>query len=130
MTIFEDVISRLKADSDIIALVGSGSPLVVRVYPHDQIPQNPTYPLVTAWRIDSQRQVTIDSDGSLVNTRFQVESWAETRAVSDDLIEKCRLAMTGSSVSFKSNTAFGPIDTTDPEIDKQGNITDFSVWHR
>ncbi len=123
MTIFADVYTRLKDDAGVSALVGT------RIYPHDQVPQNPTYPLVTFWRISSQRKVTMTNDGTLVNTRFQIDAWADTRSASDALIEACRLAMTGTSTPFKSSSENGPIDLTDSVLEKQGTVMDFSVWH-
>lgn len=84
-----------------------------RVY-SDILPQSPTAPAVVFSEISAVGDEAMDGPTGLTMARFQVESWAATRAASKDLARAVRSALDGhaggaegfvvQSVSFAMET--------------------------
>ena len=86
MTVEAAVYSILSSDSAVDTLVDG------RVYPK-RLPQSPTLPAVTYFRVGAQRSSVMGNDTGIVRKRIQVSSWGKTYAAVNELAEAVRNAM-------------------------------------
>lgn len=70
-----------------------------RIYPV-KLPQNPTYPAVTYFRVSGLRHSAMGNDTGLVEKRIQISSWAKTYGAVNDLAEQVRDAMQRTRGTF------------------------------
>jgi len=73
------IVTRLKADADVAAVVGA------RVH-RSQLPKYPTFPAITVTRIDKIRD-TDTSMGRYAHARIQCTTWATSDGAAENLAE-------------------------------------------
>lgn len=72
--------ARMLASADISNDVGS------RVHT-DHLPQATTYPAITYQKISGGKELSLSGPGRIRTARVQIDTWAETRAKSEELAE-------------------------------------------
>lgn len=84
MSIETDIVDVLEADAAVIGLLGA--PPNTRIYP-EILPQDPAYPAVTYFRVDTHRERGLSGPCGYARPRFQFDVWAtgygSKRAVAD-----------------------------------------------
>ena len=70
-----------------------------RIYPV-KLPQDPTYPAVTYFRVSGLRHSVMGNDTGIVEKRVQISSWAESYAAVNGLAEQVRDAMQRTRGTF------------------------------
>ena len=81
------VYSTLMANSDVTAIVGN------RIFPAGNIPQGQPVPAVTWQSIAGTPQNLLSEAPPVDNQRVQIDCWATTLVVADDLGSKVRAAL-------------------------------------
>ena len=136
MTIEGAILARLKAVTAITDIVGSGAN--ARIYPR-RLPQDPVLEAITFRLISAPRVHAFGSDPGLVESRWQVDAWAETYEQARDLGDAIR----GNGVGNAFSRFKGTLDSTvvqdvllDNEIptfeDESGsyrNMQDYMIWY-
>lgn len=109
LSIMAGVAAWIKANDALKALLGSGTPLVVRYY-NGSLPQNPTYPALVGQLIDDVPEChTHDQRVGPYHARIQFDSYALTTAAAEELDETLRselAAFIGSMGTFSDVCAF------------------------
>ncbi len=109
LSIMAGVAAWIRANSALVALLGSGSPMVVRYY-NGSLPQNPTYPALVAQLIDDVPEIhTHDQKVGPYHARIQFDSYALTTAAAEELDETLRselAAYIGALGAFSDVCAF------------------------
>lgn len=130
MTIEEAITAHLLADAGVAALVAT------RVYPV-KMPQRPTYPAVTYFRVSGPREHSQSGPSGLAHPRFQLDCMAATYAGAKTLAAAVRLALDGFRGSMGGgggvdvNAVFIEDDRDDQDDDIQVYWVslDAVVWH-
>ncbi len=130
-TIETAITSIFLADSDITDMITD------RIYPN-YVPQGKAVPAISYQQISGVRDSDLDEPIELVNSRWQINVWAETMAEVRQLANYCRLAFNGSAgtvntvkISFVELENEGDIPSIRPGTDKltrYGKRMDFRVW--
>ena len=121
MGIESDVFARLSTFPGLMALVGT------RIYP-DLLPQNPTLPAVTLFKVSNPREITHSGDSSLQHPRYQFSCWALTYGAVWTVAEQVRLALQGltsAGVGIYDNGH----DLYDEEMGYYHVAIDIIIWH-
>jgi hypothetical protein len=88
MSVDSDLKARLVADGTINGLISG------RVYP-DILPQGPTYPALTYFRVSGPRLYHLRGASGRSTPRYQIDCWAETRLGARVLAEAVRASLSG-----------------------------------
>lgn len=96
-----------------------------RVYPN-KLPQSPTYPAITYFRVTGRRMWSLSGSANLQNPRFQVDVWAQSYSDARTTADSVITAMAGSS-NFKVGGASDQ-DMYEPDTQLHRVSIDFSVW--
>ena len=86
-SIKEAIYSHLTHDDAVVAFVKE------RVYPVGTAPATPRYPLLTYQRISGVHERHLKGGTGIVNSRMQINCWAESGRVVDDLADAVRESM-------------------------------------
>jgi hypothetical protein len=86
MTVEAAVFNLLSNDAGVSGVVSN------RIYPV-KLPQDPTYPALTYFRVSALRHSVMGNDTGLVEKRIQVSSWAKLYSEVNNLAERVRDAM-------------------------------------
>jgi len=120
MSIQSDLYAHISSDAGLTALVSD------RVYPV-KAPQEPSYPLVSYSMISGQPQNTLDGTGSLNNSLFQFDVYADTYAEALSVADALEAAM---AVASFTNSMQSRIDADfETSVEQYRIILDFSIWH-
>ena len=71
---------------------GVSNLVAARIYPL-KAPPSPTAPYLTFFRVDALRDGSFSADNGMVDTRYQIDSWASTYAGATDLAAAVRAAL-------------------------------------
>ena len=93
MTVEAAVFDLLSSDAGVSGVVSN------RIYPV-KLPQDPTYPALTYFRVSALRHSVMGNDTGLVEKRIQVSSWAELYSEVNNLAELVRDAMQRTRGTF------------------------------
>lgn len=121
MTIETDIFTRLSTFAGLMALIGT------RIYP-DLLPQNPTLPAVTLFKVSNPREITHSGDSSLQHPHYQFSCWALTYGQVWAVAEQVRLALQGltsAGVGIYDNG----YDLYDEETGYYHVAVDIIIWH-
>ena len=81
----EGLVTHLRADAGIQALVGNGdSPETYRIF-QELLPQEVTYPALSYQRISSPHELTLDGRQTFTPARIQIDCHAETASAASGL---------------------------------------------
>jgi len=129
MTVEAAVFGLLSSDAGVSGMVSS------RIYPV-KLPQDPTYPALTYFRVSALRHSSMGNDTGLVEKRIQVSSWAKLYSEVNDLAERVRDAMQRTRGVFSGVEILdifmdgdGP-EIWEDEVDVYQAITDCNVIYR
>ena len=125
MTIRDDVFTRLTAGSTTLTgLVGT------RVY-RTKLPQNPTLPALTYWKVSGNRLHDLVGPTGESDPRIQVSCWAKTSAAAEDVAEAVRGVMDGwsSTGGVQMSELVNETDLYDNEVDIYQIALDFVLMH-
>ena len=86
-SIKEAIYSHLTHDDAVVAFVKE------RVYPVGTAPATPRYPILTYQRISGVHERHLKGGTGIVNSRMQINCWAESGLVVDDLADAVRESM-------------------------------------
>lgn len=118
----------MSIETDIVATLAAGVPLVAsRIYPL-LLPQTPTLPAIVYLRVSGPRVQSHDGDSALQHPRFQFSCWAETYAGALAVAEEVRLALQGlttAGVGIFENM----LDLYDAETGWFQVPVDITIWH-
>ena len=116
----EALVSILKGDSPVIALVGTN------VYPSGDVPQGTARPYITYFRLSGNRHTSLnDGVGNLNQPKFQVDYWGTSYANSKAVAVAAQYALTTASGSHASMQVDGIRMTDDRDVpDKPIDGTD------
>lgn len=130
-TIESAIASILLADSDIVGVVAD------RVNPN-YVPQSDDVPAISYTQISGIRDSDLDAPIELVNSRWQINCWAETSDGARDLATLVRIAFGGFSgvvntvkISFVELENEGDIPEIRPgtgQLTRYGKRLDFRIW--
>jgi hypothetical protein len=128
--IAEALAARLAAFSGLAALVGT------RIYAR-KLPQGPTYPAVTYYRVSGMREESLSGASGLAHPRYTVTAWATTYAGAQAVAEQVRLALEcyrdtapTYGVVVQSIVFLGDVDLQwDEELHLYAVAGDYEVWH-
>jgi hypothetical protein len=128
MTIEEGIVTFLKSDAPLTAVIGS------RVYPM-RLPQGETLPAVTYQRISSPPRSSHDGASTLKNPRFQFKSWGETYADARTVADLLKAALDGyvglmGTVAVQNTIIMNDLDYNDPQTETYQGVVDAIIWHR
>ena len=118
MSIETDVYDRLVAAVPLVA--GRCYPLL--------LPQNPTLPAVTFFKVSNPRVETLIADASLQHPRYQFSCWALTYGAAWAVAEQVRLALQGLTSAGAGNYQ-NAVDLYDPETGWYHVAVDITIWH-
>ena len=93
MTVEAAVFDLLSSDAGVSGVVSN------RIYPV-KLPQDPTYPAITYFRVSALRHSAMGNDTGIVEKRVQISSWAELYADANNLAERVRDAMQRTRGTF------------------------------
>lgn len=93
MTVEAAVFNLLSSDAGVSGVVSN------RIYPV-KLPQDPTYPALTYFRVSALRHSVMGNDTGLVEKRIQVSSWAKLYSEVNNLAERVRDAMQRTRGTF------------------------------
>lgn len=129
MTAEAAVFNLLSNHAGVSGLVGS------RIYPV-KLPQDPTYPALTYFRVSGLRHSVMCNDTGIVEKRIQISSWADSYAGVNALAEQVRDAMQRTSGTFAGVEIIdtfmdgdGP-EIWEDEVSAYQAITDCNVIYR
>jgi hypothetical protein len=122
------IYSILTGDSDVSALVGT------RVYPVN-IPQNPTYPLVSFSRVSGNRVASMSGASSISMPRFEIGCFADTYSAVKTLAGKVRSVLFGYSGTIAGVIVYSVLLESDTDnyqegIDKYMISNDYFFHHK
>ena len=133
ITIEEAVRLIMADDANVAGIVST------RVYPN-LMPQGGVLPAITYQVISTTRQYTTQFQDSLVNKRFQINCWATTYAVCNNLANIVRHLLSGYSGTVENRViaaifldSEGDMPNLSPELQqlrRYGKRFDFIVWYR
>ena len=131
MSVEEALYSILSNDTEVAALVSA------RIYPN-LLPESATLPALTYQELTGPRQHTMDGPVGTVRFRFQINCWASTYAVADELSTEVRKALDDYSGTVESQYIHfvEMLDEADAMeniagldvIKKYGKRLDFYIW--
>lgn len=125
MTIRDDLYTRLTTGSTTLtALVGT------RVY-RKRLPQNPTLPALTYWKVSGVRLYDLDGPTGESDPRVQVSCWSQTSAQAEDVAEAVRgtLADWSWDGTVQSCRFVNETDLYDDEVQQYQIAMDFMLMH-
>lgn len=130
MTINAGLRAFLGADSAISAIIGAMPN--TRVYPV-RLPQNPTLPAITYFRVSGQRVHASSGALGLSGPRMQIDCWATKYEDAHALAELVRKRIDGYRGPMGSETVQGVFfeserDLYEPEPDQHRVSRDYFVW--
>ena len=97
MQLEEGLITYLKTDSTLMALVGNGdSPVTARIYPI-LLPQNYTAPAMTYQRISGPRLQHLDGPAGRAMPRIQFDIYAANYSAAKAIADALRSALDGTT---------------------------------
>ncbi len=93
------------------------------------LPQEPTLPALTFFRVSTLPEYSHDGDGTLDWARWQVSCWAETHAAAESLAAQVRMRMASWHAAY-GRPAFceGQYDVPQPETGMFQVAVDFGIW--
>lgn len=124
----EVIVTKLTGHAGLSALIGA------RVYP-SQLPQRPTLPAVTYFRVSTQHVQHRDDGGyaALRRPRYQLDCWAETqaqaRAVAEELHNCFATFPQASSPRVDVALAANDFDDYEPDPARWRVIVDAFIWY-
>ena len=129
MTVEAAVFDLLSNDAGVSGVVSN------RIYPV-KLPQDPTYPAVTYFRVSALRHSAMGKDTGLVEKRIQISSWAKLYSEVNDLADRVRDAMQRTRGVFSGVEILdifmdgdGP-EIWEDEVNVYQAITDCNVIYR
>lgn len=122
MSIEEELFTRLSTYPGLVPLVGT------RVYPM-QLPQTPTLPALTYWRVSGVRGHSHDGPSGLAEPRFQASVWAETYAGARAVATQVRLALDAWQPTGGVALLLNEVDMVDVATGWHHSALDFRVEH-
>lgn len=93
MTVEAAVFNLLSSDAGVSGVVSN------RIYPV-KLPQDPTYPALTYFRVSALRHSVMGNDTGIAEKRVQVSSWAKLYSEVNNLAERVRDAMQRTRGTF------------------------------
>ena len=108
MSLESDLKARLVADATVNALIAG------RCYPA-VLPQSPSYPALTFFRVSATRLYNLKGTASRVTARFQIDCWAATHITARALADAVRVSL-HAVVGTMGSTAIGYV-RLDNELD-------------
>lgn len=125
MTIRDDIYTRLTTGSTTLTgLIGT------RVY-RTQLPQNPTLPALTYWKVSGNRLYDLSQSVGVSDPRFQVSCWARTSAEAEDVAEAVRGVMADWKWDGQLHSCelVNETDLYDNEVEDYQIALDFVLMH-
>ena len=125
MTVRDEIFARLSSGSTTLAaLIGT------RVY-RTKLPQNPTLPAVTYWKVSGNRLHDLTGPTGQSDPRFQVSCWARTSATAEDVAEAVRVRLDGwtSTGGVQVAELVNETDLYDDEVEIYHVALDFVLMH-
>lgn len=84
--------------SDLVAYLSGATAIsnivAARIYP-ELLPQSPTYPAITYFQVSAVRTYVLDGDAHKARRRFQIDCWASTHKVAEQLADAVRHTLSG-----------------------------------
>lgn len=128
------VYAILAANAAVTALVPAD-----RIYPGGRLPQRPTFPAISYFRVDGPRVFSMEGPSGYAMPRIQVDIWGRDYAEAQNVGEKVRNALSGFRGTIAGVTVQGIIDLDDHDVvdeDEEVLVTeqrhlsmDFRVHH-
>lgn len=131
LTLEESIFTRLTVDH-----TGTKGLITARCYPVS-LPQEPTFPAVTYWRVSSPGQLqAFGGPVGLAIVRFQIDCWDDDYKGARALAAQVRLAMDGFSGLLGGSTGVqtsvsveGGMDDYDPTTGWYLSSVDVVIWY-
>ncbi len=120
----ESLRSHLLADATLAGIIGD------RVYPYESVAQGAPLPFITYYEVSGVPENTLDGTGSLINSRFQIDCYADTKAGLFALRNAVKAAMLADTAYITKALLVNRNDVG-WEMDTQvfRYSMDFSIWH-
>ena len=123
MTFEADLKNHLQTDAAISALVAD------RITP--EVIDGNALPAITFQEVSSEPQTDLSGgDGSLIRYRMQINVWAETRLVAQQLAELVRVRMQTAASTFMAVPDGASQNVYEPGTKRRGHFRDFACWYR
>ena len=125
MTIRDDIYSRLTTGSTALtALIGT------RAY-RTKLPQNPTLPAVTYWKVSGNRLHDLTGPVGVSDPRVQVSCWARAADDAEDVAEAVRVTLDGwtSTGGVQASELVNETDLYDDDVEVYQIALDFVLMH-
>lgn len=132
MAVERAIFTIMSGDATVGGLAGD------RIYPN-YVPQDTAMPAVTYQQISGPRDNTLDGPSGLVNSRFQLNSWAATYAECDELTEAVRKAMSGFSgtvgsliiqvIQVEDEGDIPAVKPGNDQLRRLGKRMDYRIWY-
>ena len=119
MSVESDLKARLVADATVDGLVDG------RIYP-GALPQNPTYPAVSYFRVSATRLYNLKGTASRVTARFQIDCWAATHITARALADAIRASL-HAVVGTMGSTSIGYIRLDNETDQYEDAVKEFRV---
>lgn len=111
--------------TQLLTLLSGATDAGTRIYPQIA-PDKPVKPYIVYQRISANSENVLSGKTNLINTRLQIDCYADTYVAAQALAAQVDVLMDGWSVQNVSNPAQ---DAFEPEVRLHRVILDYSVWH-
>lgn len=129
MSIDTGIVSHLKADAAVSALIGD------RVY-HQLLPQNAIMPALIYSRISDQRSMLCESPDGFVGARYSIDCYARDSSTAKGLSDAVRLSLNGlrgslagESIDFIQLESQQDLSDVDGDTATRRVLLDFVIWY-
>lgn len=109
----------------LVALLLNATDAADRIYPNVAA-DKPPRPYIVYTRISSASENVLEGPTSLVNTRVQIDLYADSYVAVQTLASQVDALMQGWALQNVSNPA---VDQYEPDVLLHRVILDYSIWH-
>lgn len=111
--------------TQLLALLNNATDAGPRIYPQ-VAPDAPVKPYIVYQRISANSENVLSGKTNLINTRLQMDCYADTYVAAQALAAQVDALMDGWIVQNISNPAQ---DAFEPDVRLHRVIMDYSIWH-
>lgn len=110
---------------ELLALLTNATDAADRIYPNIA-PDTPGRPYIVYTRVSAADNNNLQGNSGLINTRLQLDVYADTYVAVQALANQVDDLMNGWTLK---NISYPAIDQYEPDVRLHRVILDYSVWH-
>lgn len=111
--------------TQLVTLLSGATDAGARVYPQ-VAPDSTPRPYITYQRVYAQSNNVMSGNSGLINTRVQIDVYADTYSQAQTIALQVDALMSGWTLQIVSNPAQ---DMYEPDVKLHRVLLDYSVWH-